>query len=140
MNKYEQQRARERIWAVLIVLTIITLGVLFFASRAQAYDCDDNGQPGWLNGTTVDDAGCVTQAEYERLFSIPNLVDVGVLTGVVDNGDGTVTGSILGAPVTLEANPLDRPVAATPSLEPDAPTVGEVLYPATATRLRALVG
>jgi hypothetical protein len=103
--------------------------VATFALPATAFDCvQSDGQEGWLNGTTADDAGCITEAEYETTFSVPGLVDAGVLTDVVDNGDGTVSGIILGAPVTLEADPLDRPVAATPSLEPDAPTVGEVLF------------
>jgi hypothetical protein len=140
MNKYEQQRARERAWAVLIVLTIIALAVLLFANRAQAYNCTDSGEPGWFNGTTADDTGCVTEAEYIEMFSIGNLTDSGVLVSPVDNGNGTVTGFILGGEVTLNADPLSRPVAATPRLEPDAPTVGEVLYPATANRLAALIG
>lgn len=119
-----------------LLLSAVLVGL--FALPAMAYDCTDNGAPGWFNGTTNDDAGCITQAEYEVKYSIDNLEEAGVF---VDNGDGTVTFPS-GAVGVIENDPLERPVAATPSLEPDAPTVREVLwsFPATATRLAALVG
>ena len=56
-----------------------------------------------------------------------NLTDIGVLISPVDNGNGTVTGTINGGTVTLEADPLDRPVAANPT--ETSPTVREVLFP-----------
>lgn len=144
MNRYEQQTAKERVVSILTVVTLILLTIaliLLNAATAQAFDCiQADGQQGHLNGTTADDAGCITEAEYAELYSVGNLVDTGILTSVVDNGDGTVTAIAYGGTVTLNADPLERPVAATPRLEPDAPTVREVLFPATATRLAALIG
>jgi hypothetical protein len=104
----------------------LSLALLLTAGTALAEVCTQtDGQVGFYNGTTADDAGCITEAEYAETFSVPGLIDSGVLTDVIDNGDGTVTGIILGAPVTLIGNPLERPLAATPRLEPDAPTVGD---------------
>lgn len=118
-----------------LFLTVILVLALPVAASAQAIDP--------ATGETI------TADEYTEIFSVDNLVAEGVLSNVVDNGDGTVTG-LMADPlwgtlvsVTLQANPLDRPVAATPSQEPNAPTVREVLfpeYPATATRLAALTG
>jgi hypothetical protein len=125
--------------------TMAALVIVALALPAAATNCtQSDGQAGWLDGTTADDAGCITADEYDQLYSIDNLVDAGVLTDVVDNGDGTATVSYaLGGTGILIADPFDRPVAATPELEPDAPTVRQVLfpeYPATSVRLAAMVG
>lgn len=127
--------------------TVAALVVLVIALPAAAFDCtQSDGQPGWRNGTTANDAGCITEAEYAELYSVDGLVGAGALTGVVDNGDGTVTGidSLTGVAITIISSPLDRPVAAntnpaSPAFEADAPTVREVLFPATAYRLAAMV-
>jgi hypothetical protein len=102
---------------------------ILFAPRADAadYGCWDAGQqaPGHYNGTTADDAGCITETDYAALYSLTALEEAGVFTV---NGDGTVTFPS-GAIGTIESDPFARPVAATPALEPDAPTVREVLFP-----------
>jgi hypothetical protein len=111
-------------------ITILTLALLLIATTAQAYDCTDTvGGPGWLNGTTNDDAGCITQVEYEDLFSVDGLVASGVFADPVDNGDGTTTihNTVTGVDVTIVSKALDRPVDANPT--PSSPTVAEVLFP-----------
>lgn len=120
--------------------TVIIMALMLIATTAQAYDCTDQGQPGWYNGTTADDAGCITQAEYELMFSVDSLEDAGVLVSPVDNGNGTTTGSVslTGVEVTIVSKALDRPVAANPTAS--SPTVREILFPATAARLSALIG
>lgn len=55
-----------------------------------------DGQTGLWNGTTADDEGCITQAEYAALYP---------------TDDGT--------------DPLERQVSVNPDLEPEAPTVRE---------------
>ena len=77
----------------------------------------------------LSDESCLTAADYAELFSVDNLVNEGIASDPEDNGDGTTTATINGATVVLVSDPLDRPVAANPALEPDAPTVREVLYP-----------
>jgi hypothetical protein len=128
--------------------TVAALAILVIALPAVAFDCtQSDGELGWLNGTTGDDAGCITESEYAELYSVDGLVDAGALSDVIDNGDGTVTGIdwLTGVAVTIISSPLDRPVAAntnpaSPAFEADAPTVREVLFPATAYRLAAMVG
>lgn len=131
-----EMAARRKI-RVVVLIAVVAFVALFFGARADATTdllngrcIQTDGQPGVMGvyAGVPTDADCMTELEYEETFGIENLVSTGVLTGVVDNGDGTVTGSIGLAEVTLEANPLDRPVAATPALEPDAPTVREVLF------------
>jgi hypothetical protein len=120
-----------RLIGALTVLALALGLILAFSLTAQAYNCAQaDGQVGWLNGTTADDAGCITESEYRSLFSPEGLAEAGVLDGVTDNGDGTVSGMLTanGIVITIKSNPLDRPAAATPRLEPDAPTVGQVLF------------
>lgn len=121
--------------------TILTAAlVVAFAAPALAVDCvEADGTPGvYINTVEGGDASCQTAAEYAAIFSIDNLIDAGVVNVEVDMGDGTTV--IVNPASELEANPLDRPVAANPSEFEDAPTVGEILYPATATRLDAMIG
>jgi hypothetical protein len=130
------------VWAQYVlggILMLIVIGFLWamFAQIAQATEfgpdgvcVQDDGQLGRGNGTTSDDAGCITESEYEALYNPPALVDAGVLEDFVENGDGTITGRVVttGAFATMIWNPLDRPVAATSRLEPNAPTVREILF------------
>ena len=126
--------AQYLIGGILGVLVIIFM-FMILSTVAQAYNCTQlDGQQGWLNGTTADDEGCITQSEYEFIYSDENLEQTGVVTDITDNGDGTFSG-LMADPlwgtqtlVTVKNDPLDRPVAATPELEPDAPTVREVLF------------
>jgi len=125
-NRQPQYRARSHArWLTVILLAAFI--AIFFANTAEAYNCTDQGQPGWFNGTTDDDAGCITEAEYVQLYSVENLIAEGILDVPVDMGDGTVV--IVNPSSEIIADPLERPVAATPRLEPDAPTVGEILFP-----------
>ena len=61
--------------------------------------CFDEGAQaeGLWNGTTADDAGCVTEAEYQLMYGTPEIGDALMIVVSVD-----------------------------PALEPDAPTVREV--------------
>lgn len=120
-----------------LIASLAVLAVLLVAGTAQAATdlgngaCEQtDGQIGVWDGTEAADEGCVTAEEYAARFSVDNLIEEGVLVDPVDNGDGTVTGTAWsGVPVTVKDDALDRPVAATPRLEPDAPTVREVLFP-----------
>jgi hypothetical protein len=114
---------------IRITVAIALLFVL--ALPAAALDCvQSDGEPGIQLVGVEGDAGCQTADEYAQVFSVDNLIAEGVLTGAVDNGDGTVTVDVaFGGTTTMKADALMRPVAANPGSEPDAPTVGEVLYP-----------
>lgn len=101
---------------ILAALVVALMGLGLSASAQEA--CNAIGE-------------CFTAEEYTETFDVEGLVESGVFSDPVDNGDGTVTlfNITTGVNVTVKANPLDRPVAATPELEPEAPTVGEVLFP-----------
>lgn len=87
-----------------------------------------DGQQGLWNGTTADDDGCVTPAEYEQMYSAENLKDVGVIEDYTVNDDGTTLLEFgEGISNIVPTNPFDRVIAVNPELEPDAPTVREVL-------------
>jgi len=118
-------------------LALSLLVTLAFFLTTPAFATDDlgngncrqaDGQLGVWNGTSGDDAGCITPEEYAFLYSPQNLVDVGVANSFVDNGDGTATLDIDGIAVVVEMDPLHRPVAANPTEFATAPTVREVLY------------
>lgn len=109
---------------------------VMLALTASASPCQQtDGQWGQLNGTSNDDAGCITEAEYVEAHSVDNLLSEGVIVSAIPNGDGTVTVEYaLGGIGILQADPLERPVAAntnpaSPAFEADAPTVREVLFP-----------
>ena len=113
---------------------LVLAGLLIATSADAATDLGDgvcvqsDGQEGiWTNGNGD---GCLTAAEYQEMFSVDNLLDVGVLTEAADNGDGTMTVSyaVGGGTRSLVADPLERPVSSNPEWEPDAPTVREVLF------------
>jgi len=109
------------IFATLFILALsLNVDAATDLGDGKCYDEGAQAEGAW-NGSTADDAGCITKAEYEAKFSLTSLEEAGVF---VVNGDGTVTfpSGVVGE---IIANPLDRPVAATPSLEPDAPTVAE---------------
>ena len=113
------------------VITILLLALPAHATEdlGDGRCRQDDGQVGVWNGTTADDDGCVTPAEYEQMFSAENLLAVGVIESYQVNEDGTTTIRYpSGITVDIVSNPLDRPVAATPALEPDAPTVRQVLF------------
>ena len=113
----------------LIRLLTATAILMALAVPAFASDCvQSDGQPGVQLVGVEGDAGCQTADEYAQVFSVDNLIAEGVLTGATDNGDGTTTAIVNGETVTLVSDPLDRPVAATPTIEADAPSVREVLY------------
>lgn len=119
---------------------LVAVLVLVFPLTAAAEDCvQSDGQPGvFYNNQGSDDDRCLTASEYQDMFSIDSLVEAGVVNQMVDMGDGTFV--IVNPVEELVTDPLDRPVAANPSEFDTAPTVREVLYPATAHRLAALVG
>lgn len=147
------------VWAQYLlgaILGFILIGFLvaMFAQIANAQEFQDNGdgtcvqsdgQAGMMNGTTADDAGCITPDEYEALHSPEGLEDAGVISDVVDNGDGTVsgtsdswTGSVR---ITILSDSWARPVAAntnpeSPAFETNAPTVREVWQRAVPTAFR----
>lgn len=116
-----------------IRLLLVTL--ILFGMTTTAYATEDlgnggcrqeDGQLGVWNGTTADDDGCVTPAEYEIIFSAESLMEAGVIEGYTTHEDGTTTLHFSeGVSNTVATNPLDRLVAVNPELEPDAPTVGE---------------
>ena len=119
-----------------ITLAVLALLVLAIPAIAQTNEvCQQtDGQWGVLNGTTGDDAGCITPSEYEQAFSVDNLLSEGIIVSAVPNGDGTVTVEYaLGGIGILVADPLERPAAAntnpsSPAFEPDSPSVGEALF------------
>jgi len=116
-----------------ILLTLSIVVSLAMSTVAQAAEdngdgtcVQSDGQVGVWNGTTADDDGCVTPAEYEAMFSAANLLVVGVIEGYTVHEDGTTTLYYsYGGNTTVATNPLDRIVAVNPALEPDAPTVRE---------------
>lgn len=128
-NRKEQAMRRMIVAATLAALMTVA-AVPALAQEVVVVDtgngtCTQDGVPGFLSGS-VDDYGCITPAEYEVIFGIPNLIEVGVIDSAVLNDDGTATVEhSLGGSSVIEADPWERPVAATPSLEPDAPTVRE---------------
>lgn len=118
-----------------VIVSVATLAIMLIATTAGAAidlgggRCLDEGQNvEGVWGGELSDESCITEADYAAIFSVDNLVAEGVASDPVDNGDGTTTVNINGASVDLVSDPLDRPVAATPSVEPDAPTVREVLF------------
>lgn len=99
--------------------------------EAQPADCvQSDGQPGvFINGQGTDDDRCLTADEYSALFSADGLLNAGVIVGSADNGDGTTTLDFGNGVVnTIPSDPLDQIVSANSELEPDAPTVREVLF------------
>lgn len=115
--------------AFLVVFTSLILfgGVAYAAEDNGDGTCvQSDGQTGVWNGTTADDDGCITPAEYEVMYSAANLLEVGVIEGYTVNDDGTTTLHFdHGVSNTVATNPLDRIVAVNPELEPDALTVRE---------------
>lgn len=85
------------------VTIVVTLLVGMSLPAMAATDLGDgacqqtDGQTGLWNGTTADDDGCVTQAEYAAMYP---------------SADGS--------------DPLDRQVSVDVELEPEAPTVRQV--------------
>ena len=118
----------------ILLITALTAVMAFTLSAGATEDLGDgrciqtDGQPGWFDGTTPDDAGCITQDEYVAMTSPEGLLDSGVIESFTDNGDGTVILNFGVGQTTVEADPLDRIVSANPELEPDAPTVREFLF------------
>ena len=86
---------------IIVTFLVAMFMVLALVSQA-ATDLGDgacqqtDGQTGLWNGTTADDDGCITQAEYAELYP-------------TDDG----------------SDPLDRQVSVNVELEPEAPTVRE---------------
>ena len=70
-----------------------------------------DGEIGMWNGTTGDDDGCVTPAEYAVMYSIDNLIAAGVVTDPIDNGDGTTTVTGLGVRYSITTDAAFRSVA-----------------------------
>ena len=121
--------------ASLIALCAILFAFAVFAAGAEAAEdlgqgacVQTDGQTGLWDGTTADDAGCITPDEYQELFSLPNLVAAGWLSDFEELEDGiaVVTFAYNGDQTVVETDPLDRIVAANPELEPDAPSVRKV--------------
>lgn len=110
-----------------LIATIMLVGLALPASAIEDQQCrDDDGALG-VFGAAGD---CITPDEYAAMFSADALFEAGVIVAYIDNGDGTVTVEYaIGGTGVIAANPLDRVVSSDPALEPDAPTVGEVLYP-----------
>ena len=128
-----------------VILGVVMLALMFTPRANAATDlgsgvCQQtDGQLGMWNGTTADDDGCVTDAEYEQLYSAANLVDAGVIDSYTDNGDGTTTLDFGGdVRSTVETNPLDRTIAVGPEPEPDAPTVRDIFDQLIESVLEAL--
>lgn len=76
----------------IIRKTLAVIGlVLMFAFPADAATdlgngvCEDNGVLGVWNGTTADDDGCVTVAEYDVMF--PGQLDTSLSVGPVVEPD-----------------------------------------------------
>lgn len=109
---------------------LIAVAVLVgaFPLTALAEGCiQSDGQTGvFINGQGSDDDRCLTAAEYSEMFSVDALVAAGVADRIIDNGDGT--SAVVNPSTGLIEDPLDRIVSANPTLEPDAPTVREVLF------------
>lgn len=117
--------AKLRAYGLTTALTMALL--LIWATSVQAQSNEPSSTPPEACNAIGE---CVTQEEYAAIFSVDGLVNSGTFTDPVDNGDGTVTlTNIYTGSVTVLADPLERPVTATPELEPDAPTVREVLFP-----------
>jgi hypothetical protein len=114
--------------AILIALLL----ALALPAAATEFNEDNtcvqnDGQAGLANGTTRDDGGCVTPAEYESSHSVAGLLDAGVITEVIPVDKETVRvkwlswqGSV--AWNNLLADPWMRPISANIELEPDALT------------------
>jgi len=50
-----------------------------------------DGITGIWDGSTADDDGCITRLEYAEMFSLENLLALGVIEGFVDHGNGVIT-------------------------------------------------
>jgi hypothetical protein len=120
---------------VVAILTVAFVATLTLGARAATDlgggGCVDEGAgiAGMWNGTTADDAGCITPAEYSERFAPSALVAAGVIDSYADNGDGTSTlhfGD--GIATSVRTEPLERKVSANEALEPEAPTVSEWFY------------
>lgn len=145
-----RSRAVTPLLVVLGLVVLLLLVSVVEASRASAQTIDNgdgtcvqtDGQAGLFDGTSADDAGCITPAEYEAFTSVEGLADAGVLADVTDNGDGTVSALVVstGVVIDLIADPWARPLAATPSLEPDSPTVGDYWAARGLVATRAVTG
>ena len=113
---------RRLLAAILIFGFAVQAGAATDAGDGQCVQ--DDGAKGLWNGSSADDEGCTTTAEYETRFSAPGLLENGVIEDYTVNSDGTTTLDFGNVKSTVKSNPLDRPVAAS-SLDPDAPTVRE---------------
>lgn len=99
-------------------MTGLLLAVLFAVDLGAGVCQQSDGQQGMWNGTTADDAGCVTPTEYQTMFSPPGLLEAGVITSWSTAGDGeAVIVLVSGVSVTVAYDPMDRPLAATPGLD-----------------------
>lgn len=118
----------ERMGHMKLVLAITALFALpALAGAATDGTCWDDGAQTWgvYNGTTGDDAGCVTPAEYSAMFSPPGLLEAGVISDwwMVSDTEAVIVYADTGIQVVVEFEPMDRPLAATPVLEPEAPAI-----------------
>lgn len=124
---------------VLAATTAVLVGSPAFAAvdygDGTCLDETSNTVGVW-NGTTGDDAGCVTAAEYEASFSPPGLLAAGVISDyrMISDSEAIIRYAATGVEVVVAYSPMDRPLAATPTAEPNAPTVGEWWRSVTATR------
>ena len=116
-----------------VIAAIMLMGLALPAAAIEDPQCQDDGVVGVLDAA----GDCITPQEYTEMFAADALVEAGAIDGYTDNGDGTLTVDFGGYTGQLVANPLDRLVSANSELEPDAPTVGEVLYPITVWLERA---
>lgn len=83
--------------AIVFLILVFGVGVANAATDLGDGACQQtDGQTGLWNGTTADDEGCITQAEYQVAYP-------------TDDG----------------SDPLDRQVSVDVELEPEAPTVRE---------------
>lgn len=123
--------------AVLMALTIPAMADDVVAPprtspvESQPADCvQSDGQPGvYVQGVGSPDDQCLTADEYTAAVSATALTDAGLIAGATDNGDGTTTLDFgNGAVNTIPSDPLDQIVSADAELEPEAPTVREVLF------------
>ena len=118
-----------RIGLVLVlVLVALPAGATDFTPDGTC--TQDDGTQGLANGTTRDDGGCVTPAEYEANHSIEGLIDAGVIRAVQPVDDRARVEIVSPQYGTtswhyLLIDPWMRPVSANSELEPDAPTVRE---------------
>lgn len=108
--------------AVTALLVVALMSMTLSATATEGNHCIDDG----VHGVTVADGSCLTEAEYAATFSVEALLEAGVITSYVDNGDGTATVQYaVGGSGVIAFDPLDRVV----SSSGDGPTVREVLYP-----------